>query len=66
MPKKQTENQRSVYVKFTRPDDIELLKRLEEDAKIKRYDVATYILLVLLEAYPKTIQQTDTTSMFTS
>ena len=53
MPKKQTGDQRAVYVKFTRLDDIELLNRLTEDAKIKRYDVATYILLVLLEAYPK-------------
>jgi hypothetical protein len=60
MPKKQTENQRSVYVKFTRPDDIELLNRLTEDAKMKRYDVATYILLVLLEAYPKPTYSTDT------
>ena len=53
MPKKQTGDQKAVYVKFTRPDDIDLLNRLTEDAKIKRYDVATYILLVLLEAYPK-------------
>jgi len=44
----------AVYVKFTRPDDIDLLNRLTEDAKMKRYDVATYILLVLLQAYPKT------------
>lgn len=54
MPKKQSGDQRAVYVKFTRPDDIELLNRLTEDAKMKRYDVATYILLVLLQAYPKT------------
>ena len=60
MPKKQTENQKAVYVKFTRPDDIDLLNRLTEDAKIKRYDVATYILLVLLEAYPKTTYSTHT------
>ena len=51
---KQTGDQRAVYVKFTRPDDIDLLNRLTEDAKMKRYDVATYILLVLLQAYPKT------------
>lgn len=49
---KEGENWRAVYVKFTRPDDIDLLNRLTEDAKMKRYDVATYILLVLLEAYP--------------
>jgi hypothetical protein len=54
MPKgqKSPTTAKSVYVKFELPEDLELLARLEADAKSKRYDVATYIMLVLLEAYP--------------
>lgn len=45
---------KSVYVKFVESDDLDLFARLEADAKAKRYDVGTYILLVLLEAYAPT------------
>ena len=53
MPKgtKEPTTAKSVYVKFTQPQDLELFARLEADAKVKRYDVSTYILLVLLDAY---------------
>jgi len=41
-----------LYLKFSLPEDEALYARLEADAKKQRYDVATYILLVLLQAYP--------------
>lgn len=44
--------ERRLYLKFTEPEDLDLLGRLEHDAKKQRYDVQTYILLVLLQAYP--------------
>lgn len=53
MPKgtKEPTTSKSVYVKFVQSDDLDLHARLEADAKAKRYDLGTYILLVLLEAY---------------
>ncbi len=41
-----------LYLKFEREDDLALYARLEADAIKQRYDVQTYILLVLLQAYP--------------
>ena len=41
-----------LYLKFERPEDEALYARLEADATKQRYDVQTYILLVLLQAYP--------------
>ena len=46
-------NERRMYLSFTEPEDIKLLERLERDAKKRRYPLATYVLLVLLEAYPE-------------
>ena len=53
MPKgtKEPTTAKSVYVKFTLPEDLDLYDRLVSDAAAKRYDLPTYILLVLLEAY---------------
>ena len=42
-----------LYLKFEREEDLALYARLEADAKKQRYDPATYILLVLLQAYPE-------------
>ena len=61
MPKLKT-GERRVYVKFTRPEDIELLERLERDANdtTRRYDLNTYLLLVLHAAYPKSSTTEET------
>lgn len=50
---------KSVYVKFTEPEDIALYERLVEDARRKRYPVDTYITLVLLEVYPAPTQPAE-------
>jgi len=55
--KKVDDGSKTVYVKFSLPEDIELYERLSEDAKSKRYDLATYITLVLLEAYPAPVME---------
>lgn len=41
-----------LYLKFEREEDLALYERLQADAVKQRYDVQTYILLVLLQAYP--------------
>jgi hypothetical protein len=53
MPKSKPGEKR-LFLKFERPEDIALLDRLEKDASDskRRYDVQTYILLILHEAYP--------------
>ena len=53
MPKLQP-NEKRVFLKFVEPEDLALLKRLETDAKKQRYPLQTYIMLVLLQAYPGT------------
>lgn len=47
-------NEKRLFLSFTEPEDLALLDRLERDAKKKRYPLSTYVLLVLLEAYPDT------------
>ena len=42
-----------LYLKFEREEDLALFGRLEKDAEKQRYDVQTYIMLVLLQAYPE-------------
>src|ERR1700677_2073127 len=42
-----------IYLKFEREEDLALYARLTRDAEKQRYDVQTYILLVLLQAYPE-------------
>jgi hypothetical protein len=42
-----------MYLKFERDEDMRLYERLERDAKEKRYDMQTYVMLVLLQAYPE-------------
>lgn len=44
---------KSAYVKFEQQEDIALFEKLTEDAKAKRYDVGTHILLFLLQNYTK-------------
>jgi hypothetical protein len=41
-----------LYLKFSEPEDLALLQRLKTDAKKQRYSLQTYIMLVLLQAYP--------------
>jgi len=53
MPKLKPGEKR-VFLKFTEAEDLALLERLEKDAKKQRYPLATYIMLVLLQAYPDT------------
>lgn len=55
--KKDQPNTKSVYVKFAEPEDLACYERLAADAKLKRYDLATYIMLVLLDAYPAPVEQ---------
>jgi hypothetical protein len=52
MPKgtKEPTSTKSVYVKFTTEEDLDLYAHLEEQSKLERRDLATYILLQLLEA----------------
>lgn len=54
MPKgtKEPTTAKSLYLKFTEPEDLALYDRLVADAKVKRYEPNVYALLVLLEAYP--------------
>ena len=51
MPKLK-DGEKRIYLKFEREEDLELYERLQADAVKQRYDVQTYILLVLLQAYP--------------
>jgi hypothetical protein len=46
-----------VYLKFSEPDDLALLQRLKVDAKKQRYPLQTYIMLVLLQAYPEPLKE---------
>ena len=55
MPKLKPGEKR-VFLKFTEAEDLALLERLEKDAKKQRYPLATYITLVLLQAYPDTTE----------
>lgn len=45
-------NEKRLYLKFTEPEDLALYDRLTADAKKQRYPLQTYIMLVLLQAYP--------------
>lgn len=47
-------NEKRLYLKFTRPEDLDLYARIEKDASdtTRRYDMATYILLLLHAALP--------------
>jgi hypothetical protein len=51
MPKLKPHEKR-VFLKFSEPEDLALLERLEKDAKKQRYPLSTYVMLVLLQAYP--------------
>ena len=51
MPKAKPGEKR-LYLKFAEPEDLSLYDRLEADAKKQRYPIQTYIMLVLLQAYP--------------
>lgn len=53
MPKAKPGEER-LYLKFSEPEDLALLERLKSDAKKQRYPIQTYIMLVLLQAYPET------------
>jgi hypothetical protein len=44
-------DEKSLFIRFTRPEDLALYERLVRDAEQKRYPVQVYALLVLLEAY---------------
>lgn len=48
-----------LYLKFERTEDLALYERLAKDAQERRYDLQTYILLVLLEAYRPLLSGTD-------
>lgn len=50
--------EKRLYLKFSEPEDLDLLARLEADAKKQRYPIQTYIMLVLLQAYPKPVSDT--------
>ena len=45
-------NEKRLYLKFTEPEDLALYDRLTADAKKQQYPLQTYIMLVLLQAYP--------------
>ena len=51
MPKLQP-NEKRIFLSFQRDEDLALYERLARDAEKKRYPLSTYVLLVLLEAYP--------------
>ena len=53
---------KKLYIKFERDEDLALFARLEADAVKQRYDVQTYILLVLLQAYPGTAPENQPAS----
>lgn len=44
--------EKRLYLKFAQPEDLALYDRLEADAKKQRYPIQTYLMLVLLQAYP--------------
>ena len=58
MPKLQT-NEKRLFLSFKREDDLALLARLERDAEKQRYPVATYLLLVLHQAYPESSKDAE-------
>ena len=45
-------NEKWFFLNFEREEDLALYERLARDAEKKRYPLSTYVLLVLLEAYP--------------
>ncbi len=57
MPKLKPGEKR-LYLKFSEPEDLDLLARLGADAKKQRYPLQTYIMLVLLQAYPRSVSDT--------
>lgn len=45
-------NEKRVQLSFQRPEDVALFERLEKMAYDRRYDMPTFLLLALQEAFP--------------
>jgi hypothetical protein len=45
--------EKRLFLSFTEPEDLALYDRLVADAKKQRYPLGTYVMLVLLAAYPE-------------
>lgn len=45
-------NERRVQLSFLRPEDVALYERLEAMAYDRRYDLSTFLILALTEAFP--------------
>ena len=50
-------NEKRVQLSFQRPEDVALYERLSAMAYDRRYDLPTFLLLALQEAFP--LQKTD-------
>ena len=50
-------NEKRVQLSFVRPEDVELFERLEKMAYDRRYDLGTFLILALQEAFKQPEEQ---------